>query len=219
MGDLDELLSELNAIDRGDYGRSSSAKGIPPPSNSTSQPALPRHSSLSSPRIQPGQQQPKSQLDDLLDELKCIDSKPPERPPRQPTQPQGSGGSAAGRSSSSATGPKLKSKCTAVLLGPAEIARGRFPGGGAPVCCDQLRCTRCDFKVLHFRDAEWFGDADYMFFRNCYPDTEKLGEKLKRRPGSCCYACQCQWISCTDIVKVDFSSELRWVCGGHVHRQ
>mmetsp|Transcript_21319 Transcript_21319/g.59224 ORF Transcript_21319/g.59224 Transcript_21319/m.59224 type:complete len:220 (+) Transcript_21319:298-957(+) len=218
MGDLDDLLSELDAIDRGEYGgsaRANHSKGATQPSTDP----LPRRSSYSDAGVSPGSKQPKDQLDDLLDELNSIDNKPTWRGAAQPQPRVAREGVTGTPASHSAPDKKHKSKCTAVLLGPADSSRGRFSGAGPAVCCDQLRCTRCDFKVLCFRDSEWFRDVDYMFFRNCYPDMDQLGGKLKRRPGSSCYACQCQWISCTELIKVDFSSDLRWVCGGHMHGQ
>ena len=45
-------------------------------------------------------------------------------------------------------------------------------------CCDRLRCTACDFDVLRFDEKEWAADVDYMFLRNCVPNTEKLSHKL-----------------------------------------
>ncbi|KAF0980106.1 hypothetical protein FDP41_000884 [Naegleria fowleri] len=45
--------------------------------------------------------------------------------------------------------------------------------------CDDLRCMKCDFKVIIFDGKKWKSDVNYLFFRNNYPDTVKKG--LKKR--------------------------------------
>ncbi|KAJ3259532.1 hypothetical protein HDU77_001824 [Chytriomyces hyalinus] len=57
--------------------------------------------------------------------------------------------------------------------------------------CSSIRCVACDFPVIAFckRDdatpgasrhggVEWASDADYLFFRNYYPDPQRLQTKL-----------------------------------------
>lgn len=85
-------------------------------------------------------------------------------------------------------------------------------------CCDALRCTKCDFRVLSLPHRAWHSDCDYLFFRNNYPTEAKLGPKLDASQGACAYACQCSWrtVSGSEGVRVDsYSSDLRWICGGH----
>lgn len=41
-------------------------------------------------------------------------------------------------------------------------------GFGGTVCCDRLRCTKCDLDVLSFNHAQWAASATYLFFRNGY---------------------------------------------------
>ncbi len=49
--------------------------------------------------------------------------------------------------------------------------------------CDKLRCTGCDFNILHFNDYAWHSKCDYMFFRNNMPNTDKLNKNLVRKRG------------------------------------
>ena len=51
--------------------------------------------------------------------------------------------------------------------------------------CDQLLCTKCDFKVVSFDDYHWSGDCDYFFFRNNSPDFSRLKSKLIKKKGEC----------------------------------
>ena len=64
--------------------------------------------------------------------------------------------------------------------------------------CPALRCTACDFAVQAFRGSvAWSSGAaaDYLFFRNVFPDREKLGRCLQAAPGGAAYCCQCSWVS------------------------
>ncbi|KAJ1631124.1 retinal maintenance-domain-containing protein [Pavlovales sp. CCMP2436] len=54
-----------------------------------------------------------------------------------------------------------------------------------------LRCTRCDFRVLCFRDRRWLAGIDYMHLRNWMPDAAKVQEELQRENEMDAYACQC----------------------------
>ena len=205
MGDIDDLLSEFDAIDRGDFGRSrsivSKAAGARAASETSSRPPKPAPTGIGK----------KSQIDDLLDELDSIGVSSGSRRASQPPAQTSWSNSTQQPSRVSIS----KVKCTAVTLGPSSGPWGRFSGVGGAVYCDAMRCTRCDFKVIRFSDAEWAPDVDYMFFRNCYPDQARLSPKLAKRRGSSAYACQCQWMSCDQPQRIDFSSELRWVCAGH----
>eukprot|EP00899_Mesostigma_viride_P015831 jgi/Mesvir1/24249/Mv10953-RA.1 len=108
-----------------------------------------------------------------------------------------------------------REKCTTVFIGPVSMKLGRTTGLTAVRCCDKLRCTKCDFRVLNFDGKEWFEDVEYLFFRNCIPDEEKLSKKLRVQPGVRAMACQCTWASVKETTEIGFSSNIRWVCGGH----
>uniref|UniRef100_A0A7S3AQN6 Cilia- and flagella-associated protein 418 n=1 Tax=Haptolina ericina TaxID=156174 RepID=A0A7S3AQN6_9EUKA len=58
-----------------------------------------------------------------------------------------------------------------------------------------LRCARCDFKVLRFQDQRWDESADYMFFRNFMPNRTKLATRLQPSSDTAAMACQCSWIN------------------------
>lgn len=111
-------------------------------------------------------------------------------------------------------------KCPTLFLGDANRDRGHSTsGGGSNVCCDNIRCTKCDFKVLQFPRVEWVPSVDYLFFRNCYPTDSSLRVKTTPNHNSCAYCCQCSWESAVAPLRIDFSSDLRWVCAGHSARQ
>lgn len=116
----------------------------------------------------------------------------------------------------SLSGGSSKAKCITLFLGGTEHDRGRNGASlGTLTCCNSMRCTKCDFKVLAFNDQEWDSSADYLFFRNNYPTTDKLEPLLTCLSGSVAYCCQCSWIATAQDMKVDYSSDLRWVCAGH----
>ena len=49
--------------------------------------------------------------------------------------------------------------------------------------CDRLHCTSCDNKVVTFDDFKWDDSLGYLFFRNNYPDFDRLKPSLKPRRG------------------------------------
>lgn len=205
MGDLDELLSEIDAIDRGDFTRTGApqrgGRGRPSPAPTAANQVPPRGIS--------DKKTKGDMLDDLLEELGDICTS------QAPSRSQPPNDLRKGAHSGSSLVSRTRTKCAAVILGPQGSVWGRSSGVDGVVCCDNLRCTRCDFKVLRFDGVAWHGDVDYMFFRNCYPDEEKMRGKLRGRAGSSAYACQCQWVSCLEEMRVDYSADLRWVCAGH----
>ena len=50
-------------------------------------------------------------------------------------------------------------------------------------CCDELRCTDCDFRIEVFDNFDWHPSTDYLFLRNNMPDRAKLKAKLKKKTG------------------------------------
>lgn len=49
--------------------------------------------------------------------------------------------------------------------------------------CDNLRCTKCDFRVIWFDNYAWSPTVNYIFLRNNVPDFFKLQEKLDPEKG------------------------------------
>uniref|UniRef100_A0A7R9YQK2 Cilia- and flagella-associated protein 418 n=1 Tax=Chlamydomonas euryale TaxID=1486919 RepID=A0A7R9YQK2_9CHLO len=104
-----------------------------------------------------------------------------------------------------------------LFIGGAHTPQGRN-GASAGVLnrCNNLRCTKCDFKVIWFDNQGWLDSVDYLFLRNNFPTADKLAAKLRRSPSTSAYCCQCSWRSATDAQRVGFGGEdLRWVCAGH----
>jgi len=80
--------------------------------------------------------------------------------------------------------------------------------------CNELRCMKCDFKVISFDGKQWDEDVvNYLFFRNNYPETVRKG--LKDQPEVSSYCCQCSWISVHERVNLKNTPNLNWFCGGH----
>mmetsp|Transcript_27010 Transcript_27010/g.37296 ORF Transcript_27010/g.37296 Transcript_27010/m.37296 type:complete len:209 (+) Transcript_27010:115-741(+) len=107
-----------------------------------------------------------------------------------------------------------KVKCSAPSIGGSQFRQGPT-GLGEVVCCDRLSCTKCDLTVISFENCRWAPDAEYMFFRNCYPNEDKLKAKLCPARGTRAYTCQCSWIGKDEPEVLGFNSSLRWVCRGH----
>lgn len=162
-------------------------------------------------------------LDELLKDLDHIPSadalqqQPP--PHRMSTSSMGTpskaGASNLSQHSSSLTGIS-KQKCLAVWVAGPSNERGRAGAQvGRLVCCDNIRCTKCDFKVCCFANRAWDSGVDYLFFRNNFPTDSKLAPMMLKQAASSAYCCQCSWFTAEAEHKIDFGSDLRWVCGGH----
>ncbi|GAX78453.1 hypothetical protein CEUSTIGMA_g5893.t1 [Chlamydomonas eustigma] len=157
----------------------------------------------------------RSSLDDLFDDIGDLPSssvsgsksKQSSACTSMHTTQSSSGGAVAG---------KPLSKCMGLMLGGTHRQRGRNGSSvGTVLCCDSLRCTKCDFKVIWFQGKVWDSGVDYLFFRNNFPTESKLAPMLLGMPDACAYCCQCTWQSISADVVVDYGSELRWVCAGH----
>ena len=59
-------------------------------------------------------------------------------------------------------------------------------------------CTKCDFAVVDFQAMAWASSADYMFFRNFYPNEERLSAKMLLATGKTAKCCQCSWATVAD---------------------
>jgi hypothetical protein len=68
---------------------------------------------------------------------------------------------------------------------------------------------KCMCEVVRFENYHWEKDVDYMFFRNYWPEPERLSPKLQPKRGYAAYCCQCCWTSVRDIEAV--GHDLKWV--------
>ncbi len=73
-----------------------------------------------------------------------------------------------------------KGKCITVSIGGTRDQQGMGPG----YACDRLRCSKCDFNVARFTDTAWSERCDYLFFRNFFPDPEKLRANMESKKGT-----------------------------------
>ena len=93
------------------------------------------------------------------------------------------------------TDPRLgEEKCKNVYLGDDSGVSSY--GSSRSMPCLKLRCTACDFNVLRFVGQSWLESADYLFFRNNFPDQVKLSKCLDlAAKGTTSYCCQCSWLT------------------------
>lgn len=189
MDDLDSLLSEV--LEGALSGTSSSAKGSgpppPPAKNPGNLPALNGHHHLPHRTANDA-----PTVDELLAESLGMDcaagSVPPLRPPVLPFAPDSG--------ASQDPPPPDSSRCTYMCLGPSDSQQGPTRSLATKRSCPKQRCTSCDFVVVQVRDGSmWEASADYLFFRNVFPDLGKLRARLKPCPGAAAYCCQCSWVS------------------------
>ncbi|KAL7984169.1 hypothetical protein Chor_002739 [Crotalus horridus] len=106
-------------------------------------------------------------------------------------------------------------RCCPVYLGGSTAPYG-IGTNISQRTCDQLRCTACDFRVLHYNDYQWDKSCDYLFFRNNMPEFSKLKTKMLLKKGSRAYACQCTWRSIDELTDLTMDRQLRWVCSKHI---
>jgi hypothetical protein len=101
----------------------------------------------------------------------------------------------------------------ATLHGPSAVRGHKQSSFSRDVVCGNLRCLKCNFSVRTYPHAAWDPSADYMFFRNGFPDDAKLGVKLVAA-ASCAYCCQCAWAATVEEVEVK-DLGMQWSCSGH----
>jgi hypothetical protein len=114
-----------------------------------------------------------------------------------------------------------KQRCCQVVLGDALTQRGLRTSSFSPCVCDALLCSQCNFKVLFFPRMRWQSSADYLFFRNNMPNTEKLSTRLERSEQSGAYCCQCQCASVLAsegkrLLTIGSAQDPQWICTGHL---
>jgi len=74
-----------------------------------------------------------------------------------------------------------------------------------------FQCTGCDFQVLRIDNYIWGSGVEYMFFRNNYPNVQKMRPQLVPRKDCCAYCCQCSWKSAEAAAPLeDVAAGLRW---------
>ena len=95
-----------------------------------------------------------------------------------------------------------------VLLGGSECSLGSTPSKFRKIVNDQLLCLKCMCEVVRFADYKWDDTVDYMFFRNFWPEPERLSPKMQKRHGYAAYCCQCSWHSSQGVEHLP--SDLRW---------
>jgi len=96
-----------------------------------------------------------------------------------------------------------------VLLGGSECTLGPQASKFSSIATNRLLCLKCMCEVVRFENYHWEKDVDYMFFRNYWPEPERLSPKLQPKRGYAAYCCQCCWTSVRDIEAV--GHDLKWV--------
>jgi hypothetical protein len=116
--------------------------------------------------------QPRSSLDDLLDDLEAVGPLSPSTERASAPGLQGPGhhrfpSTSSTAASGGAGGARSGFRCMGgMFLGGSAAPRGRNGSIiGSVTCCDSIRCTKCDFKVVVFDNQAWHKDVDYLFFR------------------------------------------------------
>ena len=101
-----------------------------------------------------------------------------------------------------------------VLLGGTNCVLGDEPSKFRRVVNDHLLCLKCMCEVVRFENVAWSRDADYIFFRNFWPDADRLCEKMKPKEGFAAYCCQCAWANAEEVKPIDNFScangNLKW---------
>lgn len=100
------------------------------------------------------------------------------------------------------------------------MARGLKSSAFSKVCCDNLLCMACNFKIHYFPHRLWDSSVDYMFLRNNVPNEAKLGSKLVNSSDSAAYCCQCSSVNVDKSVgerqlTQGATGDPQWTCAGH----
>jgi hypothetical protein len=130
--------------------------------------------------------------------------------PRQATETFVTASSHAASASSNTKpglGDDLDDLLGEVLAADAAVKRNGANHGLVP----GFQCTACDFQVLRVENVIWSSAVEYMFFRNNYPNVQKLRQQLVTRKDCCAYCCQCSWKSAESAAPLaDVAEGLRW---------
>eukprot|EP00668_Euglena_longa_P001850 GGOE01002171.1.p1 GENE.GGOE01002171.1~~GGOE01002171.1.p1 ORF type:complete len:242 (+),score=48.30 GGOE01002171.1:88-726(+) len=170
-----------------------------------------------------------SEIDRLLDEVSHVTVSPDvDRDTEKPTGTTSDSNEmplkgAAPKEPSEGTNPASPTSVNSVpsgvrqRCGTVKVGGTAWPAGCSPTFmvekkCDNLRCTKCDFRVIWFDDYAWSPSVNYIFLRNNVPDFQKLQEKLDPEPGACAYACQCLSRTARDLEAI---GDVQWGCAGH----
>jgi hypothetical protein len=106
------------------------------------------------------------------------------------------------------TGDDLDDLLGDVMAVDTTVSRG---GGASHGLVPGFHCTKCDFQVLRIENYVWGSGVEYMFFRNNYPNVQKLRPQLVPRKDCCAYCCQCSWKSAESAAPLaDVAEGLRW---------
>lgn len=129
-------------------------------------------------------------------------------------QPQGSSndGSQASKATSATEISEVDDLVGMVLAADTSVSvtppfRGSEKYGFVP----GLHCTSCDFQVMRIENYAWSKAANYMFFRNNYPNVMRLRKSLVAQKDCASFCCQCSWKSADVDAPIQVVSEgLRW---------
>lgn len=92
-----------------------------------------------------------------------------------------------------------------------EIMAVTSKEAGSHSLLEHFHCIGCDFQVLVCEDCVWTDEVDYMFFRNNYPNIERLRKCLVRQEDCRAYCCQCSWKSARSVSSLqEVADGLRW---------
>ncbi|XP_037283583.2 cilia- and flagella-associated protein 418 isoform X1 [Rhipicephalus microplus] len=104
-------------------------------------------------------------------------------------------------------------QCFIVYLGGTGVVFG-VSTSASRRACSHIHCCKCDFQVAVFEDYVWGETADYLFFRNIFPDVKRLRSRLVRKLGWRAYCCQCHWRSVVELESAQ-QRRLPWMCARH----
>ncbi|XP_037283584.2 cilia- and flagella-associated protein 418 isoform X2 [Rhipicephalus microplus] len=146
-------------------------------------------------------------IDDLLDD---VEAKYCEHIRQQASAPT------AGTSSDDSIEEAINEICRVPGLNipESDLTESKLSGRKTIQACSHIHCCKCDFQVAVFEDYVWGETADYLFFRNIFPDVKRLRSRLVRKLGWRAYCCQCHWRSVVELESAQ-QRRLPWMCARH----